>query len=110
MNFENRRTKVLKVSRRKTKHQMTIMITRKENLTEIEMLGESLKSADALKYLGSTQFASDGEQGTEINHGMQAGSRKECLVFLCDKRISARVKGKVYKTVYMVETLYGVGA
>ncbi|KAK3517683.1 hypothetical protein QTP70_015690 [Hemibagrus guttatus] len=60
-------------------------------------------------YLGST-VQSNGECGKEVKKQVQAawnGWRKVWGV-LCDQKISARIKGKVYRTVVRPAMLYGL--
>ncbi len=51
----------------------------------------------------------NGELNEEVGHRTQAGWRnwKKATGVLCDKRISARVKGKVYKSVVRPAMMYG---
>ena len=63
------------------------------------------------KYLGS-HLTSDGNFDPEINHRIQAGwyNWKKVSGVLCDRKISARVKGKVYKTAVRPALIYGAEA
>ena len=62
---------------------------------------------NTFKYLGS-HVASNGSLDPEINHRIQSGwkSWKDVSGVLCDKKISARVKGKVYKPVVRLAMMY----
>ena len=52
------------------------------------------------KYLGAT-LAENGDLDADMTHRIQSGCKNRNRVsgILCDRRISLRVKGKVYKTV-----------
>ena len=51
----------------------------------------------------------DGELDVEINHRVQCGwnAWRKLTGVLCDKKISARLKGKVYKTAVRPAMTYG---
>ena len=55
---------------------------------------------DEFKYLGST-VQSNGECGREVKKRLQAGwsGWRKVTGVICDSRVSAKIKGKVYKTV-----------
>ena len=59
-------------------------------------------------YLGAT-LAENGALDTEMTHRIQSGWKnwKRISGILCDRRISFRVKGKVYKTVVSLAMMYG---
>ena len=63
---------------------------------------------EGFKYLGSTMSA-DGELDEEIGKRIQAGWRnwRRLSGVLCDKRVSARKKGKVYKVAVRPALTYG---
>ena len=69
---------------------------------------------NTFKYLGAT-LAENGDLDAEMTHRIQSGWKnwKKLSVIMCDRRISLRVKGKVYKTVvrpammYVAETCMG---
>ena len=94
----------LKISRKKTEYLRFC----EEGDTEVRLQGEILKRVDRFKYLGST-VAEDGELDGEINHRIQSGWKnwKNMTGVLCDRRINAKLKGKVYKTVVRPAMLYG---
>ena len=79
-----------------------------EEDAEIFMQGEKLKRVDAFKYLGST-VQGNGSLNQEINHRIQAGwnNWKKVSGVLCDKRISIKTKGKIYKTCVRPAAMYG---
>lgn len=94
----------LKVSRQKTKYLECNMAQG----GDLFMQDYKLQKVDAFKYLGS-YIAKDGGLEREIDHRIQAAwnNWKRTSGVLCDKKISARVKGKVYKTVVRPAFLYG---
>ena len=59
-------------------------------------------------YLGST-LAEDGELDAEVIHSVQGGWKnwKRVYVVLCDRRMSMKLKGKVYRTVVRPALMYG---
>ncbi|KAK3568271.1 hypothetical protein QTP86_002776 [Hemibagrus guttatus] len=75
---------------------------------EVEQ-GEEVKKVQEFKYLGST-VQSNGECGKEVKKQVQAGWNgwRKVLGVLCDRKISARIKGKVYRTVVRPDMLYGL--
>ena len=54
-------------------------------------------------------MAENGHMDAEMTHRIQSGwtNWKRVSGILCDRRISLRVKGKVYKTVVRLAMLYG---
>ena len=86
----------LRVSREKTEY----MKFNTEGEGDVRMDGCQLKNVDAFKYLGSI-VSKDGSIDEEVRCRVQAAwnSWKRTSGVLCDRRISARVKGKVYKAV-----------
>ena len=74
----------------------------------IRMDGCQLKNVDAFKYLGSI-VSKDGSIDVEVRCRVQVAwnNWKRTSGVLCDRRISARVKGKVYKAVVRPALLYG---
>ena len=72
------------------------------------MDGEEIKRVSAFKYLGS-HVSEDGELDVEIKHRVQCGwnAWRKLSGILCDQRVSARIKGKVYKTAVRPAMLYG---
>ena len=61
------------------------------------------------KYLGST-VQSNGECGREVKKRVQAGWNgwRRMSGVICDRRVPARVKGKVYKVAVRPAMLYGL--
>ena len=63
---------------------------------------------NTFKYLGAT-LAGNGDLDAEMTHRLQSGWKnwKRVSGVLGDRRISLRVKGKVYKTVVRPAVMYG---
>ena len=63
---------------------------------------------NTFEYLGAT-LAENGDLDAEMTHRIQTGWQnwKRVSGILCDRRISLRVKGKVYKTVVRPAMMYG---
>ncbi|KAK3567165.1 hypothetical protein QTP86_011304 [Hemibagrus guttatus] len=96
----------MKVSRSKTEY---MCVNEREGSGTVRLQGEEVKKVQEFKYLGST-VQSNGECGKEVKKRVQAawnGWRKVSGV-LCDQKISARIKGKVYRTVVRPAMLYGL--
>ncbi|KAK3557949.1 hypothetical protein QTP86_003877 [Hemibagrus guttatus] len=68
-----------------------------------------MKKLQEFKYLGST-VESNGECGKDVKKQVQAGWNgwRKVSGVLCDRKISARIKGKVYRTVVRLAMLYGL--
>ena len=96
----------LKVSRSKTEYLKAGSVDDGE---ELKLQGEKLKRAKNFKYLGST-VSSDGRCEKEVRGRIQAGwmSWKKVSGVLCDRKLSATVKGKMYKSVVRPAMLYGM--
>ena len=69
---------------------------------------ENLERVNTFKYLGAT-LAENGHLDAEMTHRIQSGWKnwKRISGILCDRRITLRVKGKVYKTVLRPAMMYG---
>ena len=69
--------------------------------------GENLERVNTFKYLGAT-LAENGDLDAEMTHRIQSGWKnwKRISRILCDRRISLRVKGKVYKRVVRPAMMY----
>ncbi|KAK3511747.1 hypothetical protein QTP70_020749, partial [Hemibagrus guttatus] len=87
----------MKVSRSKTEY---MCVNEREGSGTVRLQGEEVKKVQEFKYLGST-VQSNGECGKEVKKRVQAGWNgwRKVSGVLCDQKISARIKGKVYRTV-----------
>ena len=72
------------------------------------MQGERLKRVEKLKYLGST-MTDNCILDEKITHRVQAGWKnwRKVSGVLCDRRISVKIKGRVYKMVVRPAMMYG---
>ena len=97
----------LKVSQSKTEY---LKVGGVNDGEELKLQGEKVKRAKNFKYLGST-VSSDG-RCEEVRRRIQAGwmSWRKVSGVLCDRKLSAKVKGKMYKSVVRPAMLYGMGA
>ncbi|KAK3564321.1 hypothetical protein QTP86_012406 [Hemibagrus guttatus] len=96
----------MKVSGSKTEY---MCVNEREGSGTVRLQGEEVKKVQEFKYLGST-VQSNGECGKEVKKRVQAGWNgwRKVLGVLCDRKISARIKGKVYRTVVRPAMLYGL--
>ncbi|KAK3515253.1 hypothetical protein QTP70_013016, partial [Hemibagrus guttatus] len=96
----------MKVSRSKTEY---MCVNEREGSGTVRLQGEEVKKVQEFKYLGST-VQSNGESGKEVKKRVQAGWNgwRKVSGVLCDRNISARIKGKVYRTVVRPAMLYGL--
>ncbi|KAK3562457.1 hypothetical protein QTP86_034097, partial [Hemibagrus guttatus] len=96
----------MKVSRSKTEY---MCVNEREGSETVRLQGEEVKKVQEFKYLGST-VQSNGECGKEVKKRVQAGWNgwRKVSGVLCDQKISARIKGKVYRTVVRAAMLYGL--
>ncbi|KAK3514285.1 hypothetical protein QTP70_012904 [Hemibagrus guttatus] len=96
----------MKVSRSKTEY---MCVNEREGSGTVRLQGEEVKKVQEFKYLGST-VQSNGEFGKEVKKRVQAGWNgwRKVSGVLCDTKISARIKGKVYRTVVRLAMLYGL--
>ncbi|KAK3558339.1 hypothetical protein QTP86_017255 [Hemibagrus guttatus] len=96
----------MKVSRSKTEY---MCVNEREGSGTVRLQGEEVKKVQEFKYLGSTA-QSNGECGKEVKKRVQAGWNgwRKVSGVLCDQKISARIKGKVYRTVVRPAMLYGL--
>ncbi|KAK3528499.1 hypothetical protein QTP70_000472 [Hemibagrus guttatus] len=98
--------KGMKVSRSKTEY---MCVNEREGSGTVRLQGEEVKKVQEFKYLGST-VQSNGECGKEVKKRVQAGWNgwRKVSGVLCDQKISARIKEKVYRTVVRPAMLYGL--
>ncbi|KAK3526991.1 hypothetical protein QTP86_006131 [Hemibagrus guttatus] len=96
----------MKVSRSKTEY---MCVNEREGSGTVRLQGEEVKKVQEFKYLGST-VQSNGECGKEVKKRVLAGWNgwRKVSGVLCDRKISARIKGKVYRTVVRPAMLYGL--
>ena len=96
----------MKVSRSKTEYMCMNEIG---NGGTVKMEGFEVAKVKEFKYLEST-VQSNGECRSEVKKRVQAGwnSWRRVTGVLCDKRITARMKGKVYKTVIKPALVYSL--
>ncbi|KAK3556290.1 hypothetical protein QTP70_007046 [Hemibagrus guttatus] len=96
----------MKVSCSKTEY---MCVNEREGSGTVRLQGEEVKKVLEFKYLGST-VQSNGECGKEVKKRVQAGWNgwRKVSGVLCDRKISARIKGKVYRTVVRAAMPYGL--
>ncbi|KAK3532141.1 hypothetical protein QTP86_008594 [Hemibagrus guttatus] len=96
----------MKVSRSKPEY---MCVNEREGSGRVRLQGEEVKKVQEFKYLGST-VQSNGECGKEVKKRVQAGWNgwRKVSGVLCDRKISARIKGKEYRTVVRPAMLYGL--
>lgn len=96
----------MRVSRSKTEY---MVLNEREGNGTVRLQGEEVKRVQSFKYLGST-VQSDGECVKEVKKRVQAGWNgwRNVSGVMCDRRISAKIKGKVYKTVVRPAMMYGL--
>ncbi|KAK3559717.1 hypothetical protein QTP86_017709 [Hemibagrus guttatus] len=96
----------MKVSRSKTEY---MCVNERQGSGTVRLQGEEVKKVQEFKYLGST-VQSNGECRKEVKKRVQAGWNgwRKVSGVLCDQKISARIKGKVYRTVVRPAMLYGL--
>ena len=97
----------LKVSRSKTEY---LRVGGVDDGEELKLQGEKVKRAKNFKYLGSTVSSDRRCKEEEVRRRIQAGrmSWRKVSGVLCDRKLSAKVKGKMYKSVVRPAMLYGM--
>ena len=98
----------LKINRTKTVYLRFNVDGNLDGNSDINLQGQNLERVNTFKYLGAT-LAENGDLDAEMTHRIQSGWKnwKRVSGILCDRRISLRVKGKVYKTVVRPVMMYG---
>ena len=98
----------LKINRTKTVYLGFNVDGNLDGNSDINLQGQNLERVNTFKYLGAT-LAENGDLDAEMTHRIQSGWKnwKRVSGILCDRRISLRVKGKVYKTVVRPAMMYG---
>ncbi|KAK3508727.1 hypothetical protein QTP70_004272 [Hemibagrus guttatus] len=96
----------MKVSHSKTEY---MCVNEREGSGTVRLQGEEVQKVQEFKYLGST-VQSNGECGKEVKKRVQAGWNgwRKVSGVLCDRKISARIKRKVCRTVVRPAMLYGL--
>ncbi|KAK3544399.1 hypothetical protein QTP86_010407 [Hemibagrus guttatus] len=96
----------MKVSHSKTEY---MCVNEREGSGTVRLQVEEVKKVQEFKYFGST-VQSNGECGKEVKKRVQAGWNgwRKVSGVLCDRKISARIKGKLYRTVVRPAMLYGL--
>ena len=99
----------LKINRKKTVYLRFNVDGNLVGNSDINLQGQNLERVNTFKYIGAT-LAENGDLDAEMTHRIQSGWQNWTRVsgILCDRRISLRVKGKVYlKTVVRPAMMYG---
>ncbi|MCY0699169.1 hypothetical protein OVX40_29465, partial [Klebsiella pneumoniae] len=75
-------------------------VNEREGSGVMRLQGEEVEKVEEFRYLGSTGQSS-GECFREVKKRVQAGwsGWRRVTGVICDSRVSARMKGKVYRTV-----------
>ena len=98
--------KGMNVNRRKTEY---MCVNERQVNGTVNMQGEEVTKVEDFKYLGST-VQSNRECGREVKKRVQAGWNgwRRMSGVVCDRRVPAIVKGKVYKVAVRPAMLYGL--
>ena len=96
----------MKVSRAKTEY---MCLSVNDDGGTIRMQGRELVRVKEFKYLGST-VQDDGECWREVKKRVQAGWNgwKKVSGVICDRKLSAKLKGRIYNTAVRPAVLYGL--
>ncbi|KAK3529997.1 hypothetical protein QTP86_009383 [Hemibagrus guttatus] len=96
----------MKVSRSKSEY---MCVNERDGSGTVRLQGEEVNKVQEFKNLESI-VQSNGECGKEVKKRVQAGWNgwRKVSGVLCDRKISARIKGKVYRTVVRPAMLYGL--
>ena len=95
----------MKVSRSKTEY----MALNEKKLDQVYLQGRKIEKVEDFKYLGST-VQSNGECSHEVKKRVQAGWNgwRKATGVICDRKISAEMKGKLYKVLVRPAMMYGL--
>ena len=99
----------LKINRKKTVYlRFNVDRDLDDGNSDVNIQGDNLERVNTFKYLGAT-LAENGDLDAEVTHRIQSEWKnwKRISGILCERRISLRVKGKVYKTVVRPAMMYG---
>ena len=98
-------TRGLKISRKKTES----LCLHGVEAGKIQLLGDLVPNMKEFKYLGS-MLTKAGTLGREVRRRVESGWRnwKEMTGVPYDKKVSTRVKGKIYSTVVQPEMLHAM--
>ena len=96
----------LKVSQSKTEY---LRVGGVDDGEELKLQGEKVKRAKNFKYLAST-VSNDGRCEEEVRRRIQAAwvSWRKVSGVLCNRKLSAKVKGKIHKSTVRPTMLYGM--
>ena len=96
----------IKVNRRKTEY---MCVNERQVKGTMKMQGEEVAKVEDFKYLGST-VQSNEEGGREVKKRVQAGWNgwRRMSGVICDMRVPASVKGKVYRASVRPAMSYGL--
>ena len=96
----------MKVNRRKREY---MSVNERQVKGTVKMQGEEVAKVEDFKYLGST-VQRNGECGREVKKRVQAGWNgwRRMSGVICNWRVPARVKAKVYKVAVRPAMLYGL--
>ena len=97
----------LRINRMKTEW-MRCLFGEEHDEVDLEIDMENLKEVESFKYLGSV-LDNSGSMEREIGNRIQAGwtSWRKCAGVMCDKRMSMKLKRKIYTTVIRPALIYG---
>ena len=95
-----------KVSCSKTEY---MCVNERESSGMVRLQGAEVVKVQEFKYLASAAQGS-GDCGREVKNRVQAGwsGWRKVSGVICDRRVSAKVKGKVYRTVVRPAMMYGL--
>ena len=99
-------TRGMKISRTKTEY---LCVNKTQEQLPMKLRGVDVPEVEDFKYLGST-LQSNGDCGQEIRKRIQSGWNgwRKMTGLLCDRHVSARLKGKIHRTVVRPAMMYGL--